>query len=239
MIRNKRGVVTDWVNMGTKYTLIQSASDITVVESSTTYIRVRAEGPFSNLGSGLSGLLFEEQTTETNSDWITNNEWQKTGLSANTSYYFRVRSRNGDAIDNPPTDWIARATDIEEVGSCELLAVSSSEIKVRPSNVEALSNLSSGLSGWNIEAYEDEELTVLISSTNWKQVTGYITLGGFSPNTTYYFTGQSRNVSGSTTTKSATQMKCPLIILGQRIMFRQMGPLEQKRYGRAKHSGME
>ena len=208
--RNKRGVPTEWVNMGAKYTLIESPSGISVVESSTTFIRVKAIGTLSNLGSGLSGLFFEENITGKNSDWITNNEWLLTGLSPNTSYYFRVRSRNGDAVDNPPTDWIAKATEIEIVESLEFIVDSSTQISVRPSNVNNLSNLNSGLSGWNIEAYEDEGLTIFVSSTNWQKTTSYVTLSGFSPNTTYYFVGQSRNVAGSTTTKSKVAMKWTL-----------------------------
>jgi len=205
--KNALGTPTAWVNMGTKYTLIQSADDISIVSAGLNSITVKAEGTLSNLGSGLSGVFFEEQLSGENSDWITNTTWQKTELSENTSYHFRVRSRNGDAIDNPATEWIARATEIDAVSGVGFSVIGTDSIEVKPLNTDSLNNLGAGASGWNIEAFEDAGLSVLKSSTNWQQGTGYIELGNFTPNATYYFVGQSRNVSGSTTTECAAQIK--------------------------------
>lgn len=78
------------------YTSIQTPTSVNSSSLQSTSITVAAAGTISNLGNGLSALWFEETVTNTNSGWITTNLWQKTGLSPNTTYTFRVKARNGD-----------------------------------------------------------------------------------------------------------------------------------------------
>ncbi len=84
-----------------KYTWIEAPSDLEPVTTSSTSITVKAAGTFSNLTLGSSGILIENLTDGTNSGWIKADSWTFSGLLPGTEYGFRVKSRNGDGIENP------------------------------------------------------------------------------------------------------------------------------------------
>ncbi|MFA5098208.1 MAG: SBBP repeat-containing protein [Candidatus Margulisiibacteriota bacterium] len=84
-----------------KYTWIEAPSGLGSINTSSTSITVKAEGTFSNLSLGSSGILIENLTDGTNSGWIKADSWTFSDLLPGTEYSFRVRSRNGDAIENP------------------------------------------------------------------------------------------------------------------------------------------
>jgi hypothetical protein len=90
-----------WVNLGEKYTKIESPSGITFTVTSTS-ITATAQGNISNISEGLSGILFEETRSGSNSTWLPAPMWEKAGLIPNTTYSFTAKSRNGEGVSNEP-----------------------------------------------------------------------------------------------------------------------------------------
>jgi len=81
------------------YTAIETPSGVSIGAYDEDSISVSADGTFSNLSSGLAGLYFEETTTPDSSGWVQTNSYGLLGLTPNTEYGFRVKARNGDAVE--------------------------------------------------------------------------------------------------------------------------------------------
>ena len=88
------------------YTAIEDPSGIGFASVTSTSIQVQSINTPSGLTRRNSGLLVENTTKGTNSGWKQNNNfWTSSSLSPNTSYSFRAKARNGDAIEtsySPP-----------------------------------------------------------------------------------------------------------------------------------------
>lgn len=86
----------------TTWTLIQPVTALTFPSVSATALEVEAAGTFSNLTAGLSGVYFSNDTQGTASGWVQSTapwvRWVSSGLTPNTLYAFRARSRNGARI---------------------------------------------------------------------------------------------------------------------------------------------
>jgi hypothetical protein len=98
----------DGVNNETNYstpiryvsTAIENPTGINFGSMTPTSIQVQSTNTPSGLTRGSSGLIIENITNQTNSDWKQNNDfWVSNSLSPNTSYSFRAKARNGDAIE--------------------------------------------------------------------------------------------------------------------------------------------
>ena len=61
----------------------------------------------SNSNAAATEYYVENQTASTNSGWITDTTWTATGLTAETSYIFRVKARNGAGTE---TAWVSLGT---------------------------------------------------------------------------------------------------------------------------------
>lgn len=59
---------------------------------------------FSNDTNGSSGYYFVNLDTDTNSGWITTNEWKDTGLSCGNSYNYQIKYRNSLGVETVPYD---------------------------------------------------------------------------------------------------------------------------------------
>ncbi len=82
------------------YTAIETPAAITFGTLASNSIQVQSSNTPSGLTRGSSGLLIENLTNGTNSGWKQNNSfWTSSSLSPNTSYSFRGKARNGDAIE--------------------------------------------------------------------------------------------------------------------------------------------
>ena len=82
------------------YTAIETPTGIAFGTVTSTSIQVQSTNTPSALNLGSSGLLIENTTRGTNSSWRQNNDyWISDLLSPNTSYSFRAKARNGDAIE--------------------------------------------------------------------------------------------------------------------------------------------
>ncbi|MFH1598187.1 MAG: fibronectin type III domain-containing protein [Patescibacteria group bacterium] len=84
-------------NQLSAYTAIETPTGVAIGTTTSTAVTLSASGTLSYLASGSSGLYFSETVTNTNSNWTQTNSWQKTGLSPNTAYTFKVKARNGDS----------------------------------------------------------------------------------------------------------------------------------------------
>lgn len=82
------------------YTAIEAPAGINFGTVTSTSIQAQSTNTPSGLTRGNSGLIIENTTHSTNSGWKQNNEfWTSSTLSPNTSYSFRGKARNGDAIE--------------------------------------------------------------------------------------------------------------------------------------------
>lgn len=88
-----------------KYTLIPAPTGVTASNVQATTVDLSATGSFPNLDQGQTGTRFATTGGEWTGSWRTNATTDTaTGLTPNTQYTFRVKSRNGDAIE---TAWSA------------------------------------------------------------------------------------------------------------------------------------
>ncbi|MBW2561166.1 MAG: hypothetical protein JRE40_09975, partial [Deltaproteobacteria bacterium] len=218
-----------WSSLSTsyegKYTAIETISAIVwgTIGETSIQIDLSAE-TFTNLQDGDSGIQFEETGSADGpwaSNFLKNKIWTRQEgtpasspvLTANTTYSFRVRTRNQDtpALVNDYVGPDVKATRIESVESVSYF-VGSSSIGVKANAVGgSYSNLNKGGSGvyYGIckSSWQFNNLTY--SSWTWVQSADMFYFTQCPPgddldkDTTYYFITNSRNYDGlcnSTTT---------------------------------------
>jgi len=98
--RNGDATANDAVSAGTKYTLVDTPTNFSVIIPSNNVATLTVdELPNSTLGS--SGYYFYRNGDEAshNSGWIQTNTWQDTDFSCNTNYTWYVKYRNGDGTE--------------------------------------------------------------------------------------------------------------------------------------------
>jgi YD repeat-containing protein len=82
------------------YTAIEATTGITFATVTPTSIQAQSINTPSGLNRGSSGLLIENTTNSSNSGWKQDNSfWTSNLLTPNTSYSFRAKVRNGDAME--------------------------------------------------------------------------------------------------------------------------------------------
>lgn len=83
----------------TTWTLIQPVAGLSFSGMTANSIMVAPAGSFSNLTAGLSGIYLSNDTAGTASGWVQSTApWSSGGLTPNTLYAFRGRSRNGARV---------------------------------------------------------------------------------------------------------------------------------------------
>ena len=101
-------------DVATTWTLIEPVAGLAFSSVSANAIGVSSTNIPSNLLAGASGLYFENLTQGTGGGWQqSNSPWNSTGLTPNTQYAFRARSRNGAGIETPAIEkscWTLAAT---------------------------------------------------------------------------------------------------------------------------------
>ena len=90
-----------------KYTLANAPGASSF--SNVTQTSIRANWTANGNRSGTE-YWCENTTQGTNSGWTTNTYWDSTGLTAGTSYTFRVKARNGDLIETGWTNLGSQST---------------------------------------------------------------------------------------------------------------------------------
>ena len=92
-------------------TYIESPLGITFGTVTDTSIEVTADGSFTNLTLGQSGLFFEMTPAEGSgaNAWLQTATTNVTGLTPGTTYTFRVKSKNAYGVE-PPSPWVGPFT---------------------------------------------------------------------------------------------------------------------------------
>ncbi len=105
--RNGDGSLTGWSPTACKTTLANLPAQAGF--SGVTYTSIQANWTANGNPAGTE-YYCENETQGTNSGWTTNTYWDSAGLSAATSYTFRVKARNGDGIETAWTSLGAQST---------------------------------------------------------------------------------------------------------------------------------
>ncbi|MDA3792639.1 MAG: hypothetical protein PF545_03140, partial [Elusimicrobia bacterium] len=182
-----------WTALGDKCTKIESPTGVNyeIWESSTV---VTAVGNFTNLTS--DGYIQFGKSADgvnwTNSSDLLTESKIYTGLSANTTYQFRIRTKNQTLASI--NAWVvgpSSATRIQEPEGAQFGVITSSSVELRPSNAASLSDLSVGESGWRAYSVDTS------STSAWRQDTGYVNFStGMVSNELYKFQLKTRNKNG-------------------------------------------
>jgi YD repeat-containing protein len=146
------------------YTAIEALTGITFGTVTSTSVQVQSTNTPSGLTRGNSGLIIENTTNGTISGWKQNNEfWTNNPLSPNTSYGFRGKARNGDAIETNNSPLASKYTLSNIPGTSSFSNVTQTCIRANwtangnPSGTQYLcENLTAGTnSGWITNTYWD------------------------------------------------------------------------------------
>ncbi|MDI6756904.1 MAG: fibronectin type III domain-containing protein, partial [Endomicrobiia bacterium] len=196
--RNGDGVTTALSLADETYTRIETPLGLSFVVHQTSMDAV-ALGTFSDLGSGGIQFSFSENNSSWADDaWKTQNAFGKAALQPNTTYYFRVRTKNGaGSINSFVYTGGVKATRIEEVAAGSLsFDIGASSIGVKAN--QTFANLDKGgASGLWYACYSATSPTkVLASSSAWLSNTDYFWAAILSTNTRYFFEANSRNYDG-------------------------------------------
>ena len=99
-----------------KYTLMPTPAGVTASNIQATTVDLTATGSFPNLSEGQSGVLFysPEGGNGGINTWIQTTTDQATDLTPNTQYTFKVKARNGDAIE---TGWASGTAIVRTLAS--------------------------------------------------------------------------------------------------------------------------
>lgn len=190
--RNFAAAESEWVDLGMKYTLIEqvTSANYAVYPSS---ISITASPQPSNLDEGSSGIIFTNLTTGVNSTWITNISYVFGSLTQNTTYQFRVNTKNGDGVSNTAYNLPLSCTLINPATGVAFGNFSATTVDVRGAG-NFPSNLGAGLSA---VAAEIRNADLDYSSHVWVPSENTHTFVGLSTNTAYTFRANSRNQFGA------------------------------------------
>jgi len=130
----------------------------------STSLQAQSTNTPSGLTRGNSGLIIENTTNSTNSGWKQNNEfWMSSPLSPNTSYSFRGKARNGDAIETSYSSPASKYTLANNPGTSSFSNITQTCIRANwtanenPSGTQYFcENTAQGTnSGWITDTYWD------------------------------------------------------------------------------------
>jgi predicted outer membrane repeat protein len=191
--RNGDGDLTPFSSEGRVYTLavVPTApvcSDATV---SQIFVQWGANG-------NPDGTLYwcQNTTKGTNSAWMTGAQWLDTGLSPNVQYSYRVKARNGDAVETAFSATVRSYSAVETPTGVVFGPVTPTSIQVRSQNTP--SGLDQGQSGLWIENVTTGQTSL------WRRDNGFWTSDGLLPNHRYGFRVLARNGDGVQTAATET-----------------------------------
>jgi len=196
--RNFAGVESPWVDLGSKYTLIETVENA-IYTVYYTSITITATPQPTGLNRGNSGIIFANETTGVNSGWITNVNYTFANLTQNSTYAFSVNTKNGDGIDNTPYNLPLSCTLVNAATGVAFNNLTPTTIEAKALG-EFPPNLGAGLSAIALEAHNSD---LDYSSFTWIPSTDWRTFVNLSTNTAYQFRANTRNQLGVTASSSS------------------------------------
>lgn len=175
---------------GTGATAIETPSTVGLSSITSSGITATANGSFTNLSTGSSGLELLESVTATNSGWIQTSSWAKTGLSENTNYSFTAKARNQNSAETSLTSAATAYTLADTPTNLSVAPASSSQINAA---VDTFPNHGAGSSGY----YFDN--TTASTNSGWQSADQTWSSTSLAENTNYAFTVKYRNGNGTET----------------------------------------
>ncbi|MBN2448419.1 MAG: pre-peptidase C-terminal domain-containing protein [Phycisphaerae bacterium] len=202
--------LSNWVLVAT---LIETPASITFGTVNSSSIAMTATGTLTNLTLLSSGVYFDSETTGGDSGlnaWIHTTTDTAVGLTPNTSYTYRVKARNRDAIE---TDWCPSATKATHAVTPGTPVLGNEtpatldldvEISYNPAYTEIAVQCYNTTDGSWLNMYVDASgnasaSPVWQSDADW----GTTTLLGLQPDTQYCFRAKARNLESLETTFSS------------------------------------
>ncbi|MFA5779381.1 MAG: fibronectin type III domain-containing protein, partial [Elusimicrobiota bacterium] len=196
--KNSQGTETAYSGQSSKWTKIEGASGITVLEISTNSVKckvesVRNDNAFSNLGSGLSEIhVSTGADADTGYHSVTSTTvYQFTGLELNKEYTIYAKPYCGDGATASASTETITATRIEASTGVVFGTVTENSVALKTANTFTDPTLLQ--SGWSVYCVG------LSSESGFYQDATYTTWHTFttlSANSTYYFKTRSRNRNG-------------------------------------------
>ncbi|MCB4790540.1 MAG: Ig-like domain-containing protein [Elusimicrobia bacterium] len=200
---------TDWVNLGSTVTRIESPTGVIFGSVTSSSIEVAPSGTFTNLNISKSGVIVYETTVSSDSGWRkASNYWVLSGLNPSTTYYFCSRTRNMNGRENPLTLNYSKATKAQAPPSPSIVGVSTSSVSLvintglNPANVAySIRFVGNGNTKYVQPNYTLGDSQVYKSTSAWN---GTIETIGLLQNTSYYVSVSARNSFMESTDYSAS-----------------------------------
>lgn len=188
--RNVFDIETNVVSTKT-YTAIEPVTDSEIYFVGSSSIGIRILNNLTNITSGQSGVYFY---VTSGSGEIKESFWQKsleffcTDLTENTSYSYKIKSRNADNVETNFTTEISTYTliAVPTLSKINIIASSSTFLVV---NLSTPPNQSLGQTGCEIVNINTGSSTILTGQYSWQE-------NQLLENTSYYYKARYKNVNG-------------------------------------------
>ncbi|MFA5097085.1 MAG: kelch repeat-containing protein, partial [Candidatus Margulisiibacteriota bacterium] len=198
--RNGDGTLSATLPVSSKYTSIESVSSATFESLAAGSMTAHVGHSLTNLHLGSSGIWFYNDTRGTNSGWIKTNTWVTDSLAANTSYSFRIKTRNANAVQTNFYN-ASKYSAINPPGIATYEALTTSSMRVHSSSEPE--NLSLGSSGVYFQNVTRGTNSGWIRTNTWNST-------GLNPNTRYTYRITARNGDGLVTSTTEAGSKYTL-----------------------------
>jgi len=179
------------------YTLMPNPDTVSFVSFTTTTITVANSFAPPNISSASSGVYFYNTTSSTVSGWLQTNSWTSSNLGINKQYAFKLKLRNGDAVETPETSLFNKYTAAETPGAPTLFKPTDKGFQII---FKADNNPDYTTYSIKVSTLGDTDLFVQQGGTvaptaffQTKASWGVVTSSGLSAMTTYYVSINARN----------------------------------------------
>jgi len=181
---NWEGIATNWVELPAVLTKIEEPAGISFAVD-TDSITVTAQGSYTNISLGESGIKFWNLTSNTSSQWQKTFVWTSTGLQPAKSYTFRIKARNQAGSETGYID-VSTPTHANEPGLNDLVILGTGTIKAQwTTNNNVTAEYFAEVSTVNYGG-------LVLDESGWGSIVNY-TFNGLEANKKHYFRVKARN----------------------------------------------